>query len=538
MVQASWNEDNSLPQGLTVQNMYTELRQGSKKAVVVVRNSMAYPQTLWQNTPVARAVAVLPVPEPPKKAQLQEEGDKLQDPHTPKLTVRQRHGKLFDDLDLSGLDSWPLELADTACQLLAKYHDMFLLDPAELDCTHSTEHTIKVTYDPPLKSNLGRFPHCWLRRFGNHLWKMLESGIIRPSQSVWCNTVVLVRKMDGSLQFCIDFCHLNTHTKKDSYALPTIQEALESLVGAGYFSCLDLKLGFWQIKMEEASKQYTAFTVGNFGFFKCNCMPFGLCNALAMFQRLMQNCLGELNLIYCLIYLVDLIMFLWTAEEHLHRLCIVFNWLREYNLKLNLSKCSLFKEEINYLAHQVSKQGVQLSDANLRAITECAPPQTYMEICAFLGLTVHYRWFIKGFAWIAQPLNKYLAREGASRKPEWVSLSEEALEAFQALKQAGMSTPVLVFADYTKDFLLETDASKEGLGAVLSQKSSRQAISPSCLWQLGPSLPMKRIIILPNLSSWHWNGPSWNISRDTCCTNPSQSELTITLWHILWQPPI
>ena len=154
---------------------------------------------------------------------------------------------------------------------------------------------------------------------------MLESGTIRPSQSAWCNAVVLVRKKDGSLHFCIEFHCLNACMKKDSYPLPRIQEALESLVGAGHFSCLDLKLGFWQIKIEEASKQYTAFTVGNLGFFKCDRMPFGLCNMLVMFQRLMQNCLGKLNLIYCLIYLDDLIVFLWTTEEHLHRLCIVFD---------------------------------------------------------------------------------------------------------------------------------------------------------------------------------------------------------------------
>ena len=131
-----------------------------------------------------------------------------------------------------------------------------------------------------------------------------------------------------------------------------MQEALKSLVDAGHFSCLDLKLGFWQIKMEEASKQYTTFTVGNLGFFKCNCMPFGLCNVPVTFQRLMQNCLGELNLIYCLIYLDNLIMsFVQTAEEHLHMLHVVFDQLGEYNLKVKPSKCSPFKEEINYLAH-------------------------------------------------------------------------------------------------------------------------------------------------------------------------------------------
>ena len=138
---------------------------------------------------------------------------------------------------------------------------------------------------------------------------MLESGAIWPIQSAWCNVVVLVRKKDGSLQFCIDFCDLNAHTKKDSYPLPRIQEVLESLVGAGHFSCLDLKSGFWQIKMEEASKQYTTFTVGNLGFYKCNHMAFGLCNTPATFQQLMQNCRGKLNLIYCLIYLDDLIVF-------------------------------------------------------------------------------------------------------------------------------------------------------------------------------------------------------------------------------------
>ena len=136
---------------------------------------------------------------------------------------------------------------------------------------------------------------------------------------------MLVQKKDGGLCFCIDFCHLNAHTKKDSYPLLRIQEVLESLVCAEHFSCLDLKSGFWQIKMDKSSKQYTAFTVGNLGFFECDCMPFGLCSVPAMFQWLMQNCLRELNLIYCLIYLDNVVVFSQTAEEHLHCLCIVFD---------------------------------------------------------------------------------------------------------------------------------------------------------------------------------------------------------------------
>ena len=151
MVQGLWTQDGSLPQGLTVQNMYTELRRGSKKAVVVVQNNTAYPQTLWKKTPVARAIAALPVPEPPKDEQLREGADKSPDSHTPRLTVRQRHGKLFDKLDLSGLDLWTPEVADAAPWLLAEYHDMFSLDPAELGCTHSTEHIIKVMDDTPFK---------------------------------------------------------------------------------------------------------------------------------------------------------------------------------------------------------------------------------------------------------------------------------------------------------------------------------------------------------------------------------------------------
>ena len=225
---------------------------------------------------------------------------------------------MFDKLDLSGLDSWTQELADAAHWLLAEYHDVLSLDPAELGCTHSTKHIIKVTDNTPFKERLRRIPPPLVEEVRNHLKEMLESDAIRPSQSAWCNAVVLVWKKDGSLCFCIDFCHLNAHTKKDSYALPRIQEVLESLVGAGHFSCLDLKSRFWQIKMDEVSKQYTAFTVGNLGFFKCDMMPFGLCNAPATFQWIMQNCMGELNLIYCLIYLDDLIVFLQTAEEHLH----------------------------------------------------------------------------------------------------------------------------------------------------------------------------------------------------------------------------
>ena len=146
--------------------------------------------------------------------------------------------------------------------------------------------------------------------------EMLEVGAICPSQSPWCNAIMLVSK-DGCLCFCIDLHKWNVRTKKDFYPLLCIQEGVESLVWAEYFSCLDLKAGFWQIAMDEVPKQYTAFTVGNLGVFECEQMPFGLCNAPATFQRLMQNCLGKLNLTCCLIYLDDVTVFSKTEEEHL-----------------------------------------------------------------------------------------------------------------------------------------------------------------------------------------------------------------------------
>ena len=266
MVQALWTQDGTLPPSLTIQNTYTELREGSKKAVVEVWNNTAYLQTLQKKTPVARVAAALPMPKPPEPEGLQEGSKESPKFHTPRLTVRQRHGKLFNELDLCGLDSWTLELVDAAHWLLAEYHKVFSLDPAELGCTHSTEHIIKVTNDTPFKEHFRWVLPPLVEEVRNHLKEMLESGAIRPSQNAWCNAMVLVWKKDGSLCFFINFCCLNAHTKKDSYPLPRIQVALESLAGAGHFSCLDLKSGFWQIKMDKALKQYTTFTVGNLGF--------------------------------------------------------------------------------------------------------------------------------------------------------------------------------------------------------------------------------------------------------------------------------
>ena len=187
---------------------------------------------------------------------------------------------------------------------------------------------------------------------------MQEAGAIHPNQSPWCNALVLVRKKDGTLHFCVDFRCLNACTKNYSYPLPHIQEVLESMAGSAHFLSMDFKSGFWQIKMPQESQQYTALTVGNLGFYEFTHMPFGLCNAPATFQHLMQNTLDELNLMYCVIYLDDVIIFGHMEEEHLELLCIVFERFREFNLKLKPSKYSFFQSEIIYLAHHVSRRGI------------------------------------------------------------------------------------------------------------------------------------------------------------------------------------
>ena len=230
--------------------------------------------------------------------------------------------------------------------------------------------------------------------------------------------------------------------------------------------------------MDEESKRYTAFTLGSMGLYKCESMPFGLCNTLPTFQRLMENCLGELNLTYCLIYLNDVIVFSDMPQEHLRRMRVVFNCLHEHGLKLKPSKCEVFKSEINYLAHHVSQKGVLPSKKNLESIAQCPPPDTYTNLKSFVGLIGHYRCFIKGFAKIAAPLYDLTSGDNKDKKSEHVDLSPKACEAFDCLKAACLQAPILSFPDFNKPFLLEMDASGRGLGAVLSQKQADRRYHP------------------------------------------------------------
>ena len=192
-----------------------------------------------------------------------------------------------------------------------------------------------------------------------------------------------MRKKDRSFHFCIDFRRLNALTIKDSHPLPHICETLESLAGAAHYSTFDLNSGFWEVPMDEESKQYTAFALDSMGLYECESMPFRLCNAPPSFQRLMQNCLGKLNLTYYLIYLDDVIVFSEMPEEHLQRMRVVFDRLREHSLKLKPSK------------YHVSQKGVLPLKKNLESIAQCLPLDTYTKVKSFVGLVGHYRCFIK-----------------------------------------------------------------------------------------------------------------------------------------------
>ena len=271
------------------------------------------------------------------------------------MSVVARQEKLLEKLNLIGLAHWSPGNAAAVRELVLVYHDVFTLESNELGCTSAIEHEICIENSEPFKEQFQCIPPPLLEEVRTSLRDMLEAGAIHPSQSLWCNVMVLLRKKDGTLHFCVDFRCLNVQTKKDSYPLPCIQEALESMAGSVHFSSMDFKSGFWQIKMAPESQQYMAFMVGNLRFYEFTCMPFGLCNTLATFHHLMQNTLGKLNLMYCMIYLDDVIIFGRTEEEHLDHLCMVFERFREFNLKLKPSKCLFFQLQIIYLTHHVSR---------------------------------------------------------------------------------------------------------------------------------------------------------------------------------------
>ena len=284
----------SLPLGIDVQTVYATLVDGSNRVTVVLRNNTRDWLEIKKGVPIARMVTANEVP----KVTNLFSAEPTKEQST--LTETERQDLLLEKLDLLGLEAWSPEQAEKVRSLLKEYHDIFSLEIRDMGHINATKHKIvlKDPDTPPFKEHFHRILPPQLDEVREHLKLMLDAGVIRPSNSPWCNAVVLVRKKDGSLCFCIDFQKLNSLTVKDSHLLPCICETLESLAGAAHFSTFDMNSGFWQVPMDEESKQYMAFTLGSMGLYKCESMPFGLCNALPTFQRLMQNCLGELNLTY------------------------------------------------------------------------------------------------------------------------------------------------------------------------------------------------------------------------------------------------
>ena len=333
-------ETKPLPMGLHVLHAYTHLKNGSGRVSLVVRNMSDSQIFLKKGIPVVRVVSTMLVPPVELSPEMEAALGKESRPEP--LSVAVRWEKLLEKLNLDGLAHWSPENVVAVRELVLAYHNVFMLESNELGCTSSIEHEIHIENDEPFKERFQHIPLSLLEEVRTSLQHMLEAGVIHLSQSPWCNSVILVWKKDGTLCFCVDFRHLNAHMKKDSYPLPQIQEALESMVGLAHFLSMDFKSGFWQIKMALESQQYMAFTMGNLGFYEFTCMPFRLCNTLATFQSLMQNTLGERNLTYCVIYLDDIIVFNRMEEEHLEHLQVVFERFQEFNLKLKPSKCSFF----------------------------------------------------------------------------------------------------------------------------------------------------------------------------------------------------
>ena len=287
--------------------------------------------------------------------------------------------KILEKLDLEGIESWAEQQQYSVRKLLEEYQHLFALNLKELGKTSLVQHEIQLSDKTPYKERYRILPHQY-EEVRKHLQEMLHIEAIHRSRSPWASPVVVVHKKGGSLQFCIDLRKLNNQTIKDAQSLPSIEDSLDCLDGAAIFTSLDLQLGYWQVEMTEASKPLTAFTVGPLGFYEYVQMPFGLTNVPATFQHLMETCLGEMHLKWCIIYLDDIIVFSKTPEEHIERLRGVFEKQSAAGLRYKLSKCEFFKSQVTYLGHIVSKNGIETDPKEIEAIKEWPVPKTITEV--------------------------------------------------------------------------------------------------------------------------------------------------------------
>ena len=351
------------------------------------------------------------------------------------------------------------------CALVSEYHHLFALTPAELGRTSWVTHNINTGEHPPIKQHPRRIPFSLRRTLDQLVDEMLDQGVIAPSSSPWASPVVLVSKKDGSTRFCVDYRKLNAITKLDVYPLPRIDDSLDLLAGTQYFTSLDLASGYWQVGMEESSQEKTAFTTHR-GLYEFQVMPFGLCNAPATFQRLMEGVLKDLVQRKCLIYLDDILVIGRTFAEHLANLREVFKRLWDAGLRLKQAKCKVVQQAVEFLGYIVSRSGISTDPRKIVAVKEYPAPQDAKALKSFLGLASYYRRFVPLFSSVAKPLY------ALTRKDTAFVWSAECEAAFAKLRTLLTTAPVLAYPQFDREFLLETDASGAGLGAVLSQKQN------------------------------------------------------------------
>lgn len=327
----------------------------------------------------------------------------------------------------------------------------------------AAEHRIVMTDDRPFKLRYAPRNPAMQAIIDEKINELLANGFVEPSRSAYSSPITLAQKKNGSWRLCMDFRHLNKNSVPDAYPLPRISTILDRLRNARYVSSLDLKDGYWQIPLEKESRKYTAFTVAGRGLYQWRVMPFGLHSAPATFQRALDSVIGPELEPFAFAYLDDIIITGRTLNEHLSNLAEVFRRLRMANLKINPEKCEFFKTETKYLGHVVSGQGIHTDPDKVAAFQNMSAPTSVKEVRRFLGVASWYRRFVPDFASIAQPLTTLLKK---GKHWKW---TETQQTAFETLKIKLTEAPVLACPDFSKVFILQTDASDGGLGAVLTQ---------------------------------------------------------------------
>lgn len=352
--------------------------------------------------------------------------------------------------------------------LCHEFKDIMYYENCDLTFTSQTKHYIRTTNDRPIYAKSFRHPPAMLPEIQNQIQKLLDNKIIQPSISPYSAPVWIVpKKADASgkqkFRLVIDYRKLNEATIENKYPLPRIEEILDNLGKCTYFTTLDLAQGFHQIEMSPDSIEKTAFTVNN-GHFEYLRMPFGLKNAPATFQRMMDEILREYLYKFCFVYMDDVVIFSKSLPEHIDHIKKIFKTLREVNLKVQLDKSEFLSKEVAFLGHIITPEGIKPNPSKIEAIQRYPMPKSTKEIKSFLGLIGYYRRFIKNFAKTTFPITKCL-RKGHEKHIG----NQEYHEAFLKCKELITNSPVLQYPDFTKSFKLTTDASNIALGSVLSQ---------------------------------------------------------------------